>query len=67
MCVSDAPNKGRSFADAQTGTSANNYFRLNTTQHNSQVTTPHSLEVVVVMVVVVMVVEVEVGGRGWGL
>ena len=31
-CVRDAPNNNKSFANAQTGTSANNSFGFNTTQ-----------------------------------
>ena len=34
-CVRDAPNNDKSFANAQTGTSANNSFGFNTTQHNT--------------------------------
>ena len=34
-CVRDAPNNDKSFANGQTGTSANNSFGFNTTQHNT--------------------------------
>ena len=34
-CVRDAPNNDKSFANGQTGTSANNSFGFNTTQHDT--------------------------------
>ena len=75
-CVRDAPNNDKSFANAQTGTSANNSFGFNTTQHNttqlkkSEDCHPPQpggvMVVVVVVVMVVVVVDMEVGGWGWG-